>query len=634
MKRKIFLWILAFSCLAIAQENKPVVEEENKPIELEPMVVTGTPTPRNISGVTATVSVIPREEIEGSDAVYVGDLLKYHPAVHISDEGTFGRQGISIRGLGSNCRRIQLLFDGRPEKMSLFGCIVTQTVPLTNIDRIELARGPESVLYGSDSLGGTINVITRRRTEPGFETSIIGSYGSNGTWHSQLSHGGKSGAFDYYITADHKQTEGHRPNSEYKSDFGSIRLGYQIDPVWRAEFRSQFFEDDAENPGPTWRPAQNADEMMYRRWSWDASLSAKVDLTDFVISCYQNYGKHDFNMPTFNDYWLSKDYTFGVLTKLTQVVYESDAVSDAITIGYEYQRQWAKPLDDYTDRIVAMRQFYDFGPYTTNMHEAFAYNELTIGPVVATAGLRAHWDDWKEHLEWIPQAGLLWHATESTTFKAKVSKGFRLPRFSELYLFPAHNERLEPEKLWNFEAGVSQTLFDKRLQLSATGFYSRMRNQVRTLNNPNPPPMRLNVNTESFFIRGIELEARANPWDPLTLAIAYSLIDVEDPRGTGHINREDTPQHMVAAMAQLKVNKLTFTCEAKFVEGLYASNQTDGGIGLLNDYFVSNLGLSYQVAKNLRVFGGVDNLFNTTYEEYRGYPAPGRTFHVGMHVTF
>ncbi|OVE73868.1 hypothetical protein BVX93_00740, partial [bacterium B13(2017)] len=211
--------------------------------DLDEYIVYGT-FQKLVSNLTSSVNVIDKTEINNSTVKYVMDIISSFPGIYVRSDGILGRQKVEIRGLGSNCRRILTLIDGRPEKMSLFGCTVTQSLPLSNIERIEIIRGPESVLFGSDALGGVINIITNRIKEEGFETEFLLSYGKHETSHSLLKNGGKIKKFDYYCTIDYKNSNGHRVQSEYKSYDSSLSLGYQILDNYRIEFTAKYFEDD------------------------------------------------------------------------------------------------------------------------------------------------------------------------------------------------------------------------------------------------------------------------------------------------------------------------------------------------------------------------------------------------------
>ncbi len=449
-----------FAGIFLLQSISQAEEKSEKVFEMDEVVVTSTPGERKIREITSTVGVIDETEIESSNSDYVMDVIGSMPGVYIRRDAIYGRQDITIRGLGSNLRRLQVLVDGRPEKMSLFGCTVSQTLPLANVERIEVVRGPQSVLYGSDAMGGVVNIITRRRRDPGLESSAVLSYGGFGTMHSLIRHGGNRGAFDYYLAYDHKKTDGHRANSAYGADFLSLRTGYAINDTWRAELTGQYFTDDGSNPGPRNTPYINNDKQEYARYSWDADLMAKWSRSDILLTVYDNSGEHRFHMPTISDYWHSKDRTLGLNARYTREIFQRDGAKNILTGGYEYQNQWAEPQPGWIAwaRANMPAKFMNFSDYGRNNHDVYAFNEFTKGGFINTLGIREHWNDRSEKWVTLPEAGFLYALNDRTAARAKISKGFRQPRFSELYLFPAHNELLEPESVWSYEAALSHSI--------------------------------------------------------------------------------------------------------------------------------------------------------------------------------
>jgi vitamin B12 transporter len=627
------------TCSLLFAEQAELPKDPSAALELETLTVTGTPLQRRVSDVSSTVSIIDEEAIDASNANYVMDMIDQLPGVYVRKEGIYGRHSIELRGLGSNCRRIQTLVDGRPEKMSLFGCTVTQTLPLANVERIEVVRGPEAVLYGSDAMGGVVNIITKRRHDEGFESSVLGSYGSNSSFHSLLRHGGKIGAFDYYGSYDRKETNGHRANSAYEADFGSLRLGYQLDEIWRAELSGQFFRDRGEDPGPVTAPYTNDDVMKYKRWSWNANVLGNWDNGNaFSFTLYNNSGVHRFHMPSIDDYWYSDDRSTGTLTKLSLTLYEDALLRNVLTLGHDYQYQWAKPRSAWV-RFAKVSygpgaNFMDFGPYSTHSHDFFAFNELSIGPLINTLGLRMHYDDHRREWEALPQLGLLWHLSDDTALRGKIGKGFRLAKYSELHLFPAHNEKLKPEEVWSYELGLTHEL-TKWLGLAVTGFYMDVRNEVQTVPNAKPPPASININSDSYAIRGIESTLSIKPCESLQAELSYTYMNIDDPSNSNHANRQGKPESVFNGLVSYQWRQLRLSLEGKYITGLYDANVYAGSkVEKVDDFFVANAKLSYQMQQNVELFAGIDNLFDKKYEEVPGYVMPGITAFCGMKVTF
>ncbi len=629
------LAIVALTLNSLSAEQPANTNQTENPLKIDEIIVLGTKIPSKAKDITSSVTTIDPEQIQSSPSDYVLDVINYAPGVYVRRDAIYGRQDVSIRGLGSNLRRIQTLIDGRPEKMSLFGCTVSQTIPLANVERIEVLRGPESVLYGSDAMGGVINVVTRKRATEGFEGEGLVEYGSYDTFHSLLRQGGKVEKLDYYATYDYKQSDGHRENSKYSANFGSLRLGYVLNDEWQIKATGQGFSDLANDPGPVNKPYTNNDRRKYDRASFDISLKKETSEDRFEIIGYNNIGEHKFSMPTISDYWHSKDLTLGTRVDYLWTIYEDDKMHIKPDVGYEYQYLWAKPQSDWVDwaKKNMPAKFMDFGSYEQHNNDVFVFNETRYLKFANTIGLRLHYDDVSKEVEPLPHIGALYHLTDSTTLRAKAARGFRQPRFSELYLFPAHNEKLDPEEVWGYDFGLIQK-FDKYASIEVAPFYQKVDNMVQTVPNPNPPPQAINQNSGSFDIKGIEVNGELKPIDILSFVASYTYTDIEDADGSDkNANRAGVPENKISISGELKIAKLKLSMEWFYVAGLYDTSIISGApIEKVPDYYVVNAKGAYEIFKYAELFAGIDNLFDRDYEQIPGYPMPGITVYGGLRV--
>jgi len=615
------------------EKNNPQKDEQVSIdiFDLEEIIVTAAKREEKAKYASSSISVIDSKEIDASNANYIMDIIGTLPGVYVRRDAVFGRQEIEIRGIGSNARRIQTLIDGRPEKMAMFGCTVTQTLPLADIERVEIIRGPESVLYGSDALGGVINIITKKRKTEGFESDFLASYGSDNSLHTLARHGGKIDAFDYYVTYDYKKSDGYRPNSEYEGYDTTARLGYQITDNLRIEGLVKDFSDEYQDPGPELTPYTNNDKGEYNRSSWDIDLIGDWDKVDASITVYQNKGHHQFNMPSVPDYWHSRDKSTGVSANVGFSLYETKGLSDVLSVGYEYERQWATTLEPWDSSVSSPP--YHPGEYERSVNDIYILNNLKYMSLTIDAGARAHYEDVREEWEVVPQLGMTYQVTAATHLRSKIAKGFRDARFSELFLMPAANEELEPEKLWSYELGVVHT-FNQWISLSVDAFYMDYDNMIQTVINPDPPPMRINVNSGSFYIRGIETGLDLRLSDSLTGRLYHTYTDIEDVEGTGHANLEGKPKNVFEGGLEYRWKKMLFSWNGQYVTGLYDENLVTGNIERVDDFFTADMKVSYQFNDKLQLFGSVENMFDKEYEMVPGYPMPGRSFYSGVKISF
>lgn len=639
--RKTLLLLLILTLPVFAQEENKKAEkqtEEDLPFfDYEEIIITATRTQRKVSNITSAVSVIDLEEIEASNSNYVMDVIGSQPGIYIRKDAVFGRQSIEIRGLGSNCRRIQTLIDGRPEKMALFGCTVTQTLPLSNIEKIEVIRGPESVLYGTDALGGVVNIITKKVLTQGYETSALFSYGAYNSFHTLLQQGGNFSNFDYYMTYDYKGSDGHRDNSEYKGSDASVRLGYAPFKNWRMELSGKYFKDDAQDPGTTAEPHINGDKREYERYSWDFDVKGTWAKSDILLNFYQNIGKHQFTMPTIEDFWHSKDNSYGVTLKGSQELYNNAKdIRNVITAGYDYKYEWAETLEPYNSWAQQNMpvNFMNLGEFNRHNNDVFAFNELTVKKFINTIGVRFHHNDiygWKV----LPQIGFMYHLTTGTSIRAKVGKGFRQPKFSELYLFPAHNETLEPEENISYEIALNHRV-SRWAAFFVNPFYMDIKNFIQTVSNTSPPPMYVNKNIGAFIIKGIEAGINIKtPMDKLSITMYGTYMDIEDPEYSGHEYVKGMPEFKYNTVINYRYKKLRLSLNGQYIAGLYDANLfSTSEIEKVDNFFVANLKSSYQINNNIQYFLGIENLFDTDYEQFPGYPMPGFSVHSGLKFGF
>ncbi len=578
-------------------------EEEYKAFDLGEVVVTATSTERSVEDISATVSVITREEIEASNATSVMDILAGLPGVFVKKQETFGRADINIRGIGQNGRRIMVLIDGRPVKVSLFGCTVTHSLPLDNVERIEVVRGPASVLYGTDALGGVINIITREAGE-GFETDVTASYGTYDTRQYLLRHGGKSERVDYYVTADKKETDGHRPNGGYDGEDYTAKFGYCLTENVKAVLSGKYFDGKKEKPGAVSAPTPD-DRQDYERAAVDLTFDGDFGRWDSSLKFYHNYGHHQFHG---TDLWHHKDYTYGAMFKHSSRLWEDNE----LTMGIDYRLQEGKKLPPQPE-----------GEYDKHEHAFYFLNEHTLGDdVILSMGMRYNEDSIYGGF-WCPHGGLVCHLNEETSVRFAANKAFRSPQLNELYMFPPSHTDLDPEEVWNYEIGMDRKLTD---WLSADIVLYRMEgdNLIETRDNPSPPPMKMFYNTGEFTFEGVELGLDFLLGGGFSGNFFYTYLDSGE-------NSAGRPENKLDLALSCRRGKLAGYLTGQYVSGLYHS---DNHQDKLSDYFVAGAKATYQVSSNLKAFLAVDNILDEDYEIEMDYPMPGTTFTGGITAAF
>ncbi|MBL7132189.1 MAG: TonB-dependent receptor, partial [Candidatus Omnitrophica bacterium] len=422
--------LFALAQIGVAQE----VEEGMATFDLGEIVVTPTKTERTVGDLSLSVSVITKEVIEASTAQTATDILSILPGVFVHKTGPFGRTDVVIRGHGSRGRRVMVLVDGKPEKMGLFGCTVTHSLPLDNVERIEVVRGPASVLYGSDALGGVINIITKKPKEK-FEGDITLSYGSYDTQVYRLRQGGNLERFHYYFSIDERKTRGHLPNSDYEHKNFTWRLGGNLTDNLEAVFTSRYFDGFKREPSPATADTWND----YERGSYDLTLNVDFENISGMFKVYRNFGRH-----MFSDGWHAKDYTTGAMLHTNFV----PIVGNTFSLGGEFRRQGGDVLNG------GIKGNYHKDEFAFFIHdEQRLFDEVLI----ASGGIRYNDDEYSGRM-FCPQAGLVFNVREGTIIRAAFNKGFRSPQLNELKFFGLSNLVVNPEETWNYEVGLNQKI--------------------------------------------------------------------------------------------------------------------------------------------------------------------------------
>ncbi|MBP5390408.1 MAG: TonB-dependent receptor plug domain-containing protein, partial [Bacteroidales bacterium] len=228
--------ILAILVLAAGLSASALANPAEKPDTLNSSVVTGTRLSVLRDALPAPVSVVGRSTIAASDENAVMPvLMEQVPGLFVTSRNTtgYGVSGgaagaISLRGFGAGSGRVIILVDGHPQFESIYGHPVADEYMAANAERVEVSRGAASVLYGSNAMGGAINIITRQPQHDGNQLNVRLMGGSYGTYRANLSDSFRSGRFTSTVNLNYDRTAGHRPNSAFNSKSGLVKLGYAL----------------------------------------------------------------------------------------------------------------------------------------------------------------------------------------------------------------------------------------------------------------------------------------------------------------------------------------------------------------------------------------------------------------------
>jgi len=611
----ILLCTSSFTLLASGIEPEPV----DSLIHLKEVVVSATKTEVNRDQVPLTISVVNRATLEKSTETGILSILsKEVPGVFVTERSVTGygiNNGsagtVSIHGVGGG-NKVLMLFDGQPMWAGVFGHSVADVYVASDAERVEVIRGPASLLYGSNAMGGVINVITRQAKEDGIHGKARIMYGSYNTQKYSANAGLKKDKFNLYASINHDRSDGHRDNSDFYITNGYIRTGYAFSDYWNASADAIIADFKVKNPGTVVVPAiENWAKAL--RSTYSASVNNKYDLMSGSLQLYYNTGRHKIDDGWKNgeprDYWFrSKDFVRGLALFESFYLFKGNQ----FTVGVD-AKQWgghawnqSKPGKD-ADSEIMDNDVTEIAGYITAQQTLF--ENLTVN-----AGVRLENNSGYGN-EWIPQFGLAYMINNST-FKASVSKGFRSPNINEMYApWGKVNPDLEPEEMWNYDISYLQSLLDGQLNFEVTGYLAKGRNMVVAAQN-----------TGKFTNKGIDFGINYHINPSLRANANYSYLH-SDSKITA------APRHKAYVGLDWKINdKFSVNPNFQYVNDLYVRIAENNDV--LETYALLNCKISYTPVSRITFFVNGENLTDSSYQNLYGYPMPGVVVLGGIDVKF
>ena len=613
------LALCLFAQTAVAQKQDSL-QQTQRTLSIDEVVVTGSRIATDRRLLPMTISVVEREHIEQDNRPsLLPTLVEQVPGLFITSRGVMGygvasgaAGGISVRGVGgSPTTGVMVLIDGHPQYMGLMGHPIADAYQSMIADRVEVVRGPASVLYGSNAMGGVINIITRKSKEPGSHTDIRLGYGSYNTLEAEAANRTHAGRFSSTVTASYSRSDGHRANMDYEQAGGYARLAYDLGREWEITGEVNLTHFNASNPGSISSPIIDNDSRITRGTSSIALRNSRG-----AVSAFYNWGVHRIN-DGYSAGDSPLDYRFRSQDAIAgAMLYQSFTLlkGNRTMVGADYRHFGGKALNRYldgsADKIIADKEMDNVAAYIDLQQQLTPW--LTLD-----AGVRM---DYNSHIgtEWVPQGGLAVQLPRNMQLKAMVSKGFRFPTIREMYMFPPQNPDLKAERMWNYEISLRQQV--GRIAYGVSLFYIDGENMIRTL----PVDGRMmNVNTGRVENFGTEIEATWSVSSHLSLSANYSYLHMKYPVVAA-------PEHKLYAGARYAVGRWALATDVQLLRGLITqiSPLTEENVLLWN------CDLGFTLARQCRLYLRAENILAQRYEINAGYPMPRATLHGGVKLSF
>ncbi len=611
---------LLISVLAAASAAAPAqVDSLGATHNLHEVVVTGSNDAVGRNLLPYTVSTIGDAQLQATGSTQLLSAVSgLVPSLFVSERNIFGfgisnggSGGIKIRGIGgSPTNAVLMMVDGQPQFAGVFSHSVSDFYQTEYVDRVEVLRGPASVLYGSNAMGGVINVITKNSDRRGVRTTLTSEYGSYNTWLTSLTNTTRFGGFSSLVSLGYDRTDGVRKNFDFNQANGYVKAGYDFSPQWqaRADYSlMQFIGNDPiyyrlDHPDAT-------DDRLYHQKVIRGEASAmavnRYERTNGAIRAYYSYGHHIVDDP---NHFRSLDDRAGIIAYQNFTAWKG---SNA-TVGFDFDRYTGKvPVSGGRRGTLATMKRHaiiEYSPYVTLTQNLWGER------IVLNAGLRMANSN-RFRTQWVPQAGFVIHPFEGWMLKGSVAKGYRNPSFRELYLYMTANPDLKPESMMNYELTLGKSL-GRWLDIDVTAYFSKGKDMIQIVRQKN-------VNTGRFVNKGIEVSARSHPLDCLQLRATYSYLHTSLDNLTGAPKNQ---YYLGVGWDAFKGFHLD--AELKGVGGLFVDKSVKN-----QSYVTVNLRPSYKIIRQLEIFVNLDNITNTNYVINYGYPMPRFTATGGFKLT-
>ena len=627
-------------------------------VSLPDIVVTASRRPEPIGQAASAITVVTREELQRSNPTTLVDALRNVPGLDVSDAGGPASTTV-VRIRGGNSGQTLVLIDGIRvnDPSSASGEFDFANLLPTAIDRIEVLRGPQSALYGSDAIGGVVNIITSSGGgEPRFHLQSQG--GSYGTFSSSATAAGSIGPWSYAFSGGGQTSNGfsrygyripqlERRFGKFEPDGftrwgGYGRLGYDAGEGVKLEAGLLSFRTSAEYDAGSSALPRNviysgnsrifpdtpAETTRTLTQIWAKGTAEQGPLTQ-TLQVYANQTDREF-----------RDFTY----RANPVRITSDALSEfrGDRIGTEYQGDLR--LQSFgtmtfggrveSEKAATFSTSYVPGPANRartleaqqDTRSVFALYQLPIGErIILSAGgrhdevNRLSFDTWRATGAFlIPETGTKLRATGGTGGKA--------PTLYQLYQPTFGNPGLLPETSIGWDAGIDQTVWDGRLTLSATVFGNRFQDMIEF-----DSPTSRYFNVSKAKTSGLELEGALVLWpELLTLTGVYTYLDAKDERTNLRLQRR--PPHVGrVGLAVTPMPGLLIEPRVTMVAQRFSGNNETLP---LPAYARLDVYGEYRFDQTWKVFGRIENITDARYQEVLNYGTTGRAVYAGLSVTW
>ncbi|MGV3662906.1 MAG: TonB-dependent receptor plug domain-containing protein [Prosthecobacter sp.] len=636
---------------------------EPKPFELGEVQVVA----ESISGAEAMSSRISAADMRKFERTDLADALRLSPGVVTNNNGPRNEAGVYVRGF--DLRQTPVFIDGTPVYVPYDGYVDLRRFTTFDVANVSISKGFSSATYGANTLGGAINIVTRKPEQP-FEGDLLGGWQQDGYfsalnvgmrsehWYLQL--GGSFLDFDTYrMSKDFVPVpteQGGTRDNAYREDWRfSAKLGYM--PNKADEYAIGYAYQRGEKGNTTYAGSLPAAQQPRRFWRWprwdkqtvyfightqlgkDTYLKERLYFDQFVneLFAYNNSAYNTQNPAMgFQSYY--DDYTLGGSLEFGTKFGEHNTLKAAAHAKFDRHEEHNEGENHYTFEDTT----YSFGLEDT--HQFTDRLSATIGgsydyryvieAVDTSAGPNNNQSLGSEPFSaFNPQIGLFYKLPEHGTFHATVARKSRFPTIKDRYSYrlgqAIPNPNLEPETAIHYDIGYDGKV-TKHLDIHASLFAAMIEDTIQRVDNVAPGPLWQFQNVGESRHLGTELGFDYKPCDALQLGANYTYLDRKN-LSQPHVKLIDTPRHSVFGWANIRpVKWLSVIPSVEYSSTRWALT-TGAEVGA---YAVLNLKFAIRLPGDVTFSFGANNLCDRNYAITEGYYEAGRTLFANVQVKF
>ena len=599
--------VLILNLLAV-----PVVAAEEETFTFDEVVVTASKYEENLSETATSIEVVDQEEIQQKNAQNAADLLRDVASVQINDQaGIAGQKTVSIRGADS--KHVLVLIDGQKMNNIQNGVVDLSQLPISQIEKIEVLKGPASAIYGANALGGVINIITKSGSEEAITTVDL-ELGSYDTQRYNLIHRRQVENLGYNVSISKIKSDGHRNNSELDQLNLFTKFNYELNNYSDLIMSLQHIESDKGVPGPSNDATPNAqqdDEDTNINLQW----KRKSENEDLKVAIYYNEHNQIYDNP--DSMWSphNEHDTYKKGIELTKTDYYS---AHTLTYGLAVEN----------DRIDSTGA----GEHEHLNKSLFINDDWQVGDEFKVNVGGRYDDHEKFDSNFSPRLGAVYTINPQIKWHTSIGEAYVTPNFNDLYWQPGGNPDLEPESAIAYETGVR---FKNSVLSGEINYFKKDVDNLIAWDNAKDESYNINQAETS----GVELILKQYITQQLSFDFNYTYLDARNAKSDKRL--EDKPYHKANLDFIYDTTEITAVLSGEYTGKRDSSYWDPTTFSVKESVLPSNLIVDAKISKNFVIKGQeinlnlkVNNLFDKEYEVIEKYPMPEQNYMLSTEIKF